>query len=243
MTAPHRDAIPLGVRDLGRMAYAPALARQRAAHAAVRGRRGARRPAPRRARRRRHAGPARQPRRRPRPRPPRAPGHPHRRQRARRRRHLPRPRPARRLPDPASWPTSQLDSGPTCGRSRPWRCGCWESYGLGGRRDPAMHGVFTAGGKIASLGVHVSRGVTRHGIAFNARSQRRALGLHRSLWSGRGAGRLPARGTRDIGASDPDARSPTPATCRPSSGASSRPSRRSSASRLTRPTASRPPTD
>jgi lipoate-protein ligase B len=41
------------------------------------------------------------------------------------------------------------------------------SYGLEGRRDPAMHGVFTAGGKIASVGVHVSRGVTRHGIAVN----------------------------------------------------------------------------
>ena len=39
--------------------------------------------------------------------------------------------------------------------------------GLQGRRDPEMHGVFTAGGKIASVGVHVSRGVTRHGVALN----------------------------------------------------------------------------
>lgn len=40
-------------------------------------------------------------------------------------------------------------------------------YGIGGRRDAEMHGVFTASGKIASVGVHVSRGVTRHGIALN----------------------------------------------------------------------------
>ena len=42
-----------------------------------------------------------------------------------------------------------------------------QHYGIEGRRDPDMHGVFVAGGKIASVGVHVSRGVTRHGIAIN----------------------------------------------------------------------------
>ena len=35
MTAPARPAPPLRVRDLGRLAYPPALAEQRAAHAAV----------------------------------------------------------------------------------------------------------------------------------------------------------------------------------------------------------------
>ena len=41
------------------------------------------------------------------------------------------------------------------------------TYGIAGRRDPSMHGVFTAAGKIASVGVHVSGGVTRHGVALN----------------------------------------------------------------------------
>ncbi len=41
------------------------------------------------------------------------------------------------------------------------------TYAVAGRRDPAMHGVFTAEGKIASVGVHVSRGVSRHGVALN----------------------------------------------------------------------------
>lgn len=41
------------------------------------------------------------------------------------------------------------------------------SYGCAGHRDAAMHGVFTREGKIASVGVHVSRGVTRHGLALN----------------------------------------------------------------------------
>ena len=40
-------------------------------------------------------------------------------------------------------------------------------YGLMGFRDPAMHGVFTDRGKIASIGVHVSRWVTMHGVAIN----------------------------------------------------------------------------
>ena len=40
-------------------------------------------------------------------------------------------------------------------------------YGLMGFRDPAMHGVFTDCGKIASIGVHVSRWVTMHGVAIN----------------------------------------------------------------------------
>jgi lipoate-protein ligase B len=41
------------------------------------------------------------------------------------------------------------------------------SYGCEGRRDPAMHGVFSDHGKIASVGVRVSRGVTSHGVALN----------------------------------------------------------------------------
>lgn len=40
-------------------------------------------------------------------------------------------------------------------------------YRIVGFRDPAMHGVFTDRGKIASIGVHVSRWVTMHGVAIN----------------------------------------------------------------------------
>lgn len=42
-----------------------------------------------------------------------------------------------------------------------------QRYGIAGFRDPAMHGVFTDRGKIASIGVHVSRWVTMHGVAIN----------------------------------------------------------------------------
>jgi lipoate-protein ligase B len=39
--------------------------------------------------------------------------------------------------------------------------------GISGFRDPAARGVWTAGGKIAAIGVAVSRGVTMHGFAVN----------------------------------------------------------------------------
>ena len=39
-------------------------------------------------------------------------------------------------------------------------------YGIGARRD-LQHGVFTDRGKIASVGVHISRWVTMHGVALN----------------------------------------------------------------------------
>ncbi len=39
--------------------------------------------------------------------------------------------------------------------------------GIDAWRDPDQHGVFTACGKIASVGVHVSRWVTIHGLALN----------------------------------------------------------------------------
>jgi lipoate-protein ligase B len=39
--------------------------------------------------------------------------------------------------------------------------------GLRGWRDPAARGVWTEGGKIAAIGVGVSRGVTMHGFAVN----------------------------------------------------------------------------
>ncbi len=40
-------------------------------------------------------------------------------------------------------------------------------YGIAGERNPAYTGVWTGGRKIASIGVHVSRGVTTHGFAVN----------------------------------------------------------------------------
>ena len=40
-------------------------------------------------------------------------------------------------------------------------------YGISGFRDPAARGVWTSAGKIAAIGVAVSRGITMHGFAVN----------------------------------------------------------------------------
>lgn len=42
-----------------------------------------------------------------------------------------------------------------------------DGYGVDAWADPARHGVFTARGKIASVGVHVAHWVTLHGVALN----------------------------------------------------------------------------
>jgi lipoate-protein ligase B len=87
------------------------------------------------------------------------------------------------------------------------------SLGIPADRNPGYTGVWTAGRKIASLGVHVKRWVTLHGFALNvvndlddlrrrrARRQRGAGGPDRAD-AGRG-GHVPGAGTRPRAAGEP----------------------------------------
>jgi lipoate-protein ligase B len=47
------------------------------------------------------------------------------------------------------------------------------AFGVEGRREPGLPGVWTERGKIASLGVHVRRWITMHGLALNVDVNRR----------------------------------------------------------------------
>jgi len=47
------------------------------------------------------------------------------------------------------------------------------AFGVDGRREPGLPGVWTDAGKIASIGVHVRRWITMHGLALNVAVERR----------------------------------------------------------------------
>lgn len=49
-------------------------------------------------------------------------------------------------------------------------------WGVGGRREEGLTGVWTDRGKIAAIGVRVSRGVAMHGFALNVSTDLRAYG-------------------------------------------------------------------
>ena len=86
------------------------------------------------------------------------------RRRPRRPRHLPRPRPARRLPDRED---RRRDRLPARAGARDRRGASREGLAAPGAGERPT-GVWVAGRKIASIGVHVSRRVTTHGFAVNA---------------------------------------------------------------------------
>jgi len=50
-------------------------------------------------------------------------------------------------------------------------------YGISSGRDARYTGVWTAGGKIAAMGVHISRWMTRHGFALNVNTDLSFYGL------------------------------------------------------------------
>ena len=94
-------------------------------------------------------------------------GHRDRRRRPRRQGHLPRPRPARGLPDrrasPTSWPSSAA-RGARWSRRSPRRASTRAAARTTGRD---FTGVWVGDRKIGSIGLHVSHGVTTHGLSLN----------------------------------------------------------------------------
>lgn len=50
-------------------------------------------------------------------------------------------------------------------------------YGIEGGREPEFTGVWTKEGKIAAMGVHISRWITRHGFALNVNTDLSFYGL------------------------------------------------------------------
>ncbi len=103
-------------------------------------------------------------------------GHRHRRDRPGRQGHLPRPGSAGRLPD---------RRGLRCGRIRAHAgarsVSALAGEGLAGARarpedGPDYTGVWVEDRKIASIGVHVARGVTTHGFAVNVENDLQPFG-------------------------------------------------------------------
>ena len=102
--------------------------------------------------------------------------------RPRRQGHLPRSRPARRLPDRRAsttwWRTCGRSSARWCRRS-PTRASWPRARGR--TRAPDYTGVWVGERKIASIGVHVARGVTTHGFAVNVENDLQPFQLGRAV--------------------------------------------------------------
>ena len=98
------------------------------------------------------------------------------------------------------------DTGRTCtgisGRLEDVLIQALGRLGIEADRNPGCTGVWTAGRKIASIGIHVKQWVTLHGFALNVTHRSRSVRPHRALRDPagrddeRGGGAAAARETR-----------------------------------------------
>ncbi len=96
-----------------------------------------------------------------------------------------------------------VQAGRICGLTGVW-CGLPEPQLSSGEldcghRSRRKRSAAEGGRKIAAIGIHVARGVTSHGFAFNVTTDLRRLCAHQSLWHHQQTGYKPRkRGCRGI---------------------------------------------